>query len=371
MKRTFCIFMKEHEKVWHIISCILLLASCTMNAQPVWKTYWYGPKGQMPKEETLPTPSLERVTVKEMTEGFHAAFTKKKQELPRNCDLKGMANLLVGKNVLSSCPLLTNAMELQGWWVVEEVEEENGGGQRYLTLHELNSYSGDTAAATKIRHALAQKYGKGDITPATWYTGLIGELEHPVFYMDFTVSPHLSFTSVKQGAVSGRDVAMRFSNQTYYDEAQGLKRIVADGHWIDRMDYEQVFFSHDVNRAWATDGRKTYAKDSFSLLLATEEDGSITIYPLLPKELTDNQKGLLAALQETVDKFPEWCFRYLYTSDGRIFPGRYVRATYSSDGEWTFIDYFRFDPKAKDGIRDFSPLSFYKKKKLGTHPHTR
>lgn len=344
---------------------MLFSASCTVSAQPVWKTHnRYGSKEQMAKEETFPSPSLERVTVKEMADGFHAAFTKKKQELPQDCDLKGRTNLLIGKDVLSSCPLLANNPDWQGWWVGEVLEDKTGGEQRYLTLYELNSYSGDTAAATKMRHTLAKKYGKENIIPATWYTGLIGELEQPVFYMDFTVSPYLSFTPVKQGIVSGQEMSMKFSNQTYDDEARNMKRIVIDGHWIDRIDYEQVFFSHDVNRAWAEDNRKAYTKEKISLLLVTEEDGSITIYPLLPEELTDNQKNLLADLQETVDRFPRWCFRYLYTSDGRIFPGRYVHASYAPDSKWTFIDYFRFDPKAKGGINDFSPLSFFQKHKL-------
>ncbi|MDE7377743.1 MAG: DUF5030 domain-containing protein [Paraprevotella sp.] len=299
-----------------------------------------------------------------MKNGFYATLTKGEQTLPQNCDLKGKANLLVGKDVLSSCPLLANNLDWQGWWVGEALEDRTGREQRYLTLYALNNYSGDTIAATKMRHALAKKYGKGNIIPAAWYTGLIGELEQPVFYMDFTVSPYLSFTPVKQGIVSGQEMSMKFSNQTYDDEARNLKRIVTDGHWIDRIDYEQMFFSHDVNRTWAESNRKAYAKEKFSLLLVTEENGGITIYPLLPQELTDNQKYLLADLQETVDRFPRWCFRYLYTSDGRIFPARYVYASYAPDGKWTFIDYSRFDPKAKDGIQDFSPLSFYEKHKL-------
>ncbi len=345
---------------------MLFSASCIVNAQPMWKTYRYGLTGQIPKEETFPYPSLERVTIEEMKDRFHAALAKNRQDLPQDCDLKGRANLLMGKDVLSSCPLLANNPDWQGWWAGEVLEDRTGSEQRYLTLHELNCYSGDTIAATKMRHALAKKYGKGNIIPATWYTGLIGELEQPVFYMGFTVSPYLSFAPVKQGIISGQMAFMKFSNQTYDDEARDLKRIVTDGHWMDRIDYEQVFFTHDVNRAWAKAPRKAYAKEKFSLLLVTEEDGSITICPLLPKKLTDNQKNLLTVLQEVVGKFPKWCFRYLYTSDGRIFPGRYVHASYSPDSKWTFIDYFRFDPKAKDGIQDFSPLSFYEKQKLKT-----
>lgn len=348
----------------NITAYILLFTYSVTYAQPTWRTYKYGTKVQIIEEKGFSYPSLEQVPIKEMKDSFYAAFTGKKQTLPQNCDLKGESSLLVGKEVLASLPLLTNSHKLQGWWITEALKDKTGNKQRYLTLHELNSYDNDTILTTKMFHLITKKYGRENIIPAIWYTGVIREMEQPCYYMGFTVSPYLSFTGVQQGIISEHTAVMEYSNKTNFDEAQRLKRIVADGHWLDRIDYEQIFFSHDVNHVWTKDSMKKYEKDSFSLLLKTEEDGNITIIPLLPKELTDNQKGLLAALQNVVNLFPKWCFRHLYTSDGRIFPGRYVYASYSSDSEWTFIDYFRFDPKAKGGINDFSPLSFFQKHKL-------
>ena len=71
--------------------------------------------------------------------------------------------------------------------------------------------------------------------------------------------------------------------------------------------------------------------ETFSLLCYIQNDGLLRISPLLPEQLSSDQQELIKQLQQAIHSLPAWSFDYLYTIDGRIFPGRYLKAYYRSD----------------------------------------
>ena len=133
------------------------------------------------------------------------------------------------------------------------------------------------------------------------------------------------------------------------------------------VEYECVFFTHDVNRLWrerksgeSVAGEKRFV--GFSLLLQIQKDGKLKVRALKPEKLSGSQQKLLGELQQVLDDIPAWSFDYLYTLDGKIFPGRYLKATYSpQSSKWFFVDYIRSSPADTDS----SPLSLYHYKPMG------
>jgi len=73
-------------------------------------------------------------------------------------------------------------------------------------------------------------------------------------------------------------------------------------------------------------------------MLTEGKNGTYDFHLLLPKEPTEKMKPLIKELRKAIKAIPYKMFTPMYTSDGRLFPGRYYHGRYSNKG-WKFTDY--------------------------------
>ena len=113
--------------------------------------------------------------------------------------------------------------------------------------------------------------------------------------------------------------------------------ISVDGHWgKDTETAMRRLLSHDTRRFTCVDTtRKSMA--AFTLFFTIDGNGRMELTSLDLRQLSPQEAAWLAELQRGLDTLPPWSRSYLYTSDGRILPGRYISAMHGKD-RWVLMD---------------------------------
>ena len=113
--------------------------------------------------------------------------------------------------------------------------------------------------------------------------------------------------------------------------------ISVDGHWgKDTETAMRRLLSHDTRRFTCVDTtRKSMA--AFTLFFTIDGNGRMELTSLDLRQLSPQEAAWLAELQRGLDTLPPWSLSYLYTSDGRILPGRYISAMHGKD-RWVLMD---------------------------------
>lgn len=301
--------------------------------------------------ENVKKYQLPFVSESEMIEGFHKVYgqERKKADIPN--DRFNEYYAVVGKGILADCKEIKDKDRYRAYAYA------SASGQLCLytleTHHEENSTDIEEALAP-LRSKFAVKYESGDsVIVCDWYSGVFYDLYRPTPYMSFLISPYFRRYEVKDGKMLLRNPISIHVWGKYREESLDLNFMTSGyPHWLDRTIYECMYFTHDVNRDWSEEKMlKNYPdtgqkRESFSLLFYISEDGHLRVKNLLPEGLSEQQKLLLERLQQIIEKQPAWNFDYLYTADGRVFPGRYLYATYSYEsGKWHFLDYIWNSPQ--------------------------
>lgn len=312
----------------------LILGFHSVNAQPIEKNSRIG----YINYPAFETPTLEKVSLEEMKEGFNLAFERKREPLRLNNDRSAFRTAWI-VSPLKYCPLLKESEKYRGIWIFVDQEKDS-----YLSLYKLKGKEAkDTLAAQLVFEKMKKKYGatkNGVIFP--WFSGVIPRLSDPVPYMNHIVSPWFNFMRVEKGKILNTK-SWDFE-RTYADEAGDLQ-VANDGHWLRHVNYEMIYLTHDINRIWWNKGVRadtSMVRHHFSALLYIGTDGKLTLHTLRPLQPTSEEQLLLKELQLAVGQLSPWCFGYLYTLDARIFPGRYVSVSYyGGRNEWVFLDYLK------------------------------
>lgn len=77
----------------------------------------------------------------------------------------------------------------------------------------------------------------------------------------------------------------------------------------------------------------------FTMLVHVDAAGRSTLHPLLPENLSEKEKFVVDGLKRAFEALPAGYFGTLLTADGRVFPGRYLRAFYKPRlNRWYFAD---------------------------------
>lgn len=303
------------------------------------------------------------VSEMEMVEGFHKVYGQERRKANITNDRFNQYYAIVGEGILSRCKDVKNKECYRAIAYISLSDE--------LCLYALeakNTFSSDTGAVLSyLRSKYAVGKGTGDsVIVCNWYSGAFYTLYRPTPYMSFLVSPQFRRYEVREGKTLLRNPITIGASGKYEDESRDLT-IPVNGypHWLDRIIYECMYFTHDVNRDWcegnvlkklsSSNGQR---REVFSLLLYIRDDGHLRVRSLLPDSLLDHQKLLLDELQKIVEKQSAWNFNYLYTIDGRVFPGRYLYAIYNYDsGHWVFQDYIKTSPKKPKFLHLLAPYA--------------
>lgn len=191
----------------------------------------------------------------------------------------------------------------------------------------------------KYEDMLAKQYGKDGLgIPASWLSGEITILPAPRDLFGKIVSKYRPILTLHNGKiVSSEYVAAK--NGTM-EEATIDGETTLDGYWYSNNEYKLHFLEDFVKKSLDQKDNPSVKESEFSLLLVTNEEGEANCYLLEPQRLKNRKKrALINNLIVTIEGLPLWSFGWLYTVDGSIFQGRYLKATYSSDKGWQFEDY--------------------------------
>ena len=203
---------------------------------------------------------------------------------------------------------------------------ETTGKRDSLFLEQLRQQYGSTPSDS------ARGYAGGDIPVDPADGTLIFPLE-PMRYFGFIVSPNLLLIHRKNGKAERTQWNCR---SAYYNEAYRYKMYI-DGYWAGRIDLEFDLLSHDAKRICGTDS-SLKQRHTYDLLLTIDPKGGLDLVLLYPQKTDTTDRYHLNKLRTFVRTLPVWSLECLYTADGRLFPGRYVRAVLTKDG-WTLSDY--------------------------------
>ena len=217
------------------------------------------------------------------------------------------------------------------YWNTEQLD-----GQSVIVLDSIAAP--DRAKAAQVMERLKQEYGTCSTGSAlaTWLDGRVTYLGLPRPYMTYMVSPSAGYMDIRQGKEedSGR---LRGIDRSDYTNEVSFYEYALYEDWAFTLYQELLLFTHDVHRNIKRnpDFKKW---ESIDFMLTEGKNGTYDFHLLLPKEPTEKMKPLIKELRKAIKAIPYKMFTPMYTSDGRLFPGRYYHGVYSKKG-WKFTDY--------------------------------
>ncbi|MDE7377741.1 MAG: DUF5030 domain-containing protein [Paraprevotella sp.] len=277
---------------------------------------------------------LDTVPVPEMKERFYRTMNtpKRAPHFSQNDSVWP----LMGKFILANSPLATcpvkKAQKMRGVW-----------GFPFLTLKALLDKDGqeDTVFYQKIVDKFTPQKGTIRQGVPTWFEGNVVMLHDPHWYMDFVVSGTPWFFHYEKG----RPTVIR--HEWSYPDFFSFQApfIVLDGSWVNKISAGMSFFANTINCDIIPGEAPSV---SFTFLLHIKADYACDMELLLPREPGEDTKKAFKELRDYVIRLRPGLFKPLYTSDGRVFPGRYLQAWHDSRG-WQIADILATTPNIPEG----------------------
>ena len=190
------------------------------------------------------------------------------------------------------------------------------------------------------------------------YNGYLDELQYPLNYMGSGVSGSrrvvwrlageeiMSKTRVAKKPKSlsyecGRNYAGPYisSHGEYMDLAH-----LGEGkrpYWTQEIRVEMVGLADMINTIWVKEKHdfKTGFFYGGSVLLYVSPEGKMDMEVLLVEDPSPNDEKVFALLRKVVRELPPWAISYLWRTDGKVFPGRYLKCILMPHGVWRIEDY--------------------------------
>ena len=245
----------------------------------------------------------------------------------------GIWNMLMVRSPLADAPV-KEARSGRGVWTFPPLK--------------LRGIQGDKSAVAAFDR-LVKKYplktdGKNKDKSASfaavapeWFDGPLILLDDPAYYMGFIVSGTPWFFYYDEGRLV-YSTYMEGAPDYYSSRVLGL-----DGSWADRITKAMYLFSLDASREIPP--ATSEEPIEFTWLLTIDSKGKQDAQLLAPKTPDEATRWAFKRLRGFVRDLRRGIFHGLYTSDGRILPGRYIQARYDKRG-WLFRDLITL-PKGK------------------------
>lgn len=226
--------------------------------------------------------------------------------------------------------------------------EYNSNRKGMLYLKKIYTLKADEADdVSKYEFELIDKYGKNHLgIPATWYTGNITILSCPRNLFGEVVTKYVTEFKIEKGLVVSwefLDIAKTGAMEGARKPRPGIKYSPiadTDGCWYSSLMYKLDLVEEFVNSGFKKNNLLKKKNFGLDLLLATDKQGKVTGYILSSvKSMNKEEQALSTQLVNRINELPLWSIGWLQTINGSIFPGRYIKALYSSDTGWRFEDY--------------------------------
>lgn len=194
--------------------------------------------------------------------------------------------------------------------------------------------------AIKLYFYLKQKYGKvpDKGIPAKWVDGQYFIMCCPKNMFGEVVSKSEAVVNIKKGVIVSRTYPMNSGSMETPRMENGRVLISTGGCWNEKVPLHTRYLSRFVNenRKVRSDSDK---EKYFSILLFTNLQGKSKVIFLDRKAVVVANKIILDDLANCIDKLPVNSFIPMKTLSGKLFQGRYMKATYIGNLGWFFTDY--------------------------------
>ncbi len=245
--------------------------------------------------------------------------------------------ILLGKSPLASCPV-KGVDELRGVW--------SYGGALQLNRLLRPDGTADDAALQKLRKRYDVEDGIG-VTPR-WLSGTVTLLRHPRAYMDFVVSPCPVLMRYVEGEMVDK-VSLGDGWPDFFSMFSPSGML--DGDWTTGLQQGMYTFATFLNLSLLPRGGKA----KFTFLLTIRPDLRCDAELLLPREPSSAEQAAFQRLRDYIRRLHPGLFKPLYTSDGRVFPARYLEAWYGPTG-WQIADLLGTSPRIPEGEYRLQPI---------------
>lgn len=191
--------------------------------------------------------------------------------------------------------------------------------------------------------ALLKKLKEHSYYVATWFSGPICLSSYTTTapYCHTYVTTYAKAFEVEKGKFVGGPYELK-CERGEYARRQQLKTFqfgpTSGGYGGEELTY----FSDELQQQLAPDTllAKGTATIDYSFLLTTDAAGKAHLHLLWPQRLTRQAWALVDRLSKAVEALPAGRFGHFFTTDGRIFPGRYLRFRYNfQQNRWHITDY--------------------------------
>lgn len=197
------------------------------------------------------------------------------------------------------------------------------------------------------------------VVPAKWVTGTVAFLRRPRAYGKEIVSRQPEWHAFKDGASTPADDFSQESHEALTERESWLASA------YDAIAYPQLtgreentkkdavgtmrLLAHDVNMRIPIDKKGTSPSKTYALLLWFDGQRKCHVEPLWPQQENEAKDAPLMELGKVVETLPPGLFPSYYTAHGKLFPGRYLLASYTKSGGWLFDDFFYLDRAVEYG----------------------
>ena len=150
----------------------------------------------------------------------------------------------------------------------------------------------------------------------------------------------------RESPTPGKTIVVKALQGSLSREQDKLYAYSSDDNELERSYGAQELYllCHDLNKGMEQAGQTGYQERiEFSLLLYVTPSGTIQLHILEPAQPTADEKALIEQLQKSMNRQPKGIFGHFVTTDGRIFPARYLKATRGKNGRWSLFDYLSDD----------------------------
>lgn len=221
------------------------------------------------------------------------------------------------------------------------------GYERMLYLKKIYSAQKNRSKeALQYESELAEKYGKDDRgIRAVWYSGKLTTLSCPRNLFGEIVTKGVTEFRIDKGKVVSQKylkVAKTGAMEDFRKSRSVNEHAVSgtlDGCWHSNMQYKLDMLDEFVNSTLKKQAMPT-ARFKVEILLVTDKQGKATGYLLSSKEvLNGEERSVTEQLMKRIGELPRWSFGWLWTIEGKILQGRYLKGEYMSETGWRFKDY--------------------------------
>ena len=189
------------------------------------------------------------------------------------------------------------------------------------------------------------------------YDGSLDELQYPLNYLGSGVSGIRRVVQRQAGEEImslTREVKKPKSLSNTYGSYYSDVYISSDGEYVElaQLDGERPCWTRDIrseimgltdmiNAAWVKEKHdfKTGFFYGGSVLLYVSPEGKMDMETLFVEDPSPNDEKVFALLRKVVRDLPPWTMSYLWRTDGKVFPGRYLKCILMPHGMWRIEDY--------------------------------